>query len=78
MTLFLVGVIGKTDLQVKKDETSMINGFLNISRLEDDKLLIEKEDFELGPAIERHILSEASLVVNTHTVNLVQSGPSKD
>lgn len=69
---FLAGAMERANMQVKK-MTSMINGFLNISRLEAGKLLIDKELFELNQLL-REVFEETQLIVNTHTVSLVQSG----
>jgi len=72
---FLAGAMDRANTQVKR-MTVMINGFLNISRLEAGKLLIEKDDFELDELL-REIFEETKLIVSTHTVNLVQSGSIK-
>jgi len=69
---FLAGAMDRANTQVKK-MTSMINGFLNISRLEAGKLLIEKEAFDLNQLL-REVFEETQLIVNTHKVSLVQSG----
>jgi signal transduction histidine kinase len=53
--------------------TSMINGFLNISRLEAGKLLIEKKLFDMNQLL-REVFEETQLIVNTHKVSLVQTG----
>ncbi|MFI5160125.1 MAG: PAS domain S-box protein [Sphingobacteriales bacterium] len=72
---FLAGAMEKANLQVKR-MTGMINGFLNISRLEAGKLFIEKETFDLNELL-REIFDETNLVVNTHTVTLLTSGGIK-
>jgi PAS domain S-box-containing protein len=69
---FLAGAMDRANTQVKK-MTSMINGFLNISRLEAGKLLIEKEPFDLNQLL-REVFDETQLIVNTHKVRLMQSG----
>jgi PAS domain S-box-containing protein len=63
---FLVGAMGKAHVQVKR-MTAMINGFLNVSRLESGKMLIEKEDFELDKFIVE-IIEETKLVVSSHDI----------
>lgn len=65
---FLAGAMGKATLQVKKMST-MINGFLNISRLESGKLLIVKQEFGLDALI-KEIIEENSLLVSTHIIQL--------
>ena len=69
---FLASAMDRANTQVKK-MTSMINGFLNISRLEAGKLLIEKEPFDLNQLL-REVFDETQLIVNTHKVRLMQSG----
>ena len=54
----------KAIVQVKKMST-MINGFLNISRLESGKIVIEKQQFDLRNLISE-ILEEAELTVSGH------------
>ncbi|HZX58326.1 MAG TPA: PAS domain S-box protein, partial [Mucilaginibacter sp.] len=69
---FLAGAMDKANIQVKR-MTGMINGFLNVSRLEAGKLFIEKETFDLNQLLQE-IFDETRLITNTHTVTLVQSG----
>lgn len=47
---FLVNAMGKAAQQVKR-MTTMINGFLNISRLESGKIHIDKEEFDMETLI---------------------------
>ncbi len=72
---FLAGAMEKANMQVKR-MTAMINGFLNISRLEAGKILIEKQQFDLSELL-YEILDETKLIVNTHTIGLNTSGPLK-
>ncbi len=72
---FLTGAMDKANLQVKR-MIGMINGFLNVSRLEAGKLFIEKETFELNELLQE-IFEETRLITNTHTVTLVQNGAVK-
>jgi len=74
-TDFLATAMPRANVQVKK-MTGMINGFLNASRLESGKLLIEKDDFDLNHLISE-VYDETLLLVNTHTINLVTSGALK-
>jgi PAS domain S-box-containing protein len=61
---FLSNAMDKSNLQVRR-MTAMINGFLNISRLEAGKLQIEKSDFELEGLI-AEVLEETRLTVTGH------------
>jgi len=65
---FLAGAMEKANRQVKR-MTGMINGFLNISRLETGKIFIEKHPFELDRLL-REILAETRLTVSTQTFRL--------
>lgn len=65
---FLPGAMENANRQVKK-MTSMINGFLNISRLESGQLLIEKEPFRLDHLL-REILEETKLTVSSHVFTM--------
>ncbi|MGZ3776905.1 MAG: PAS domain-containing sensor histidine kinase, partial [Mucilaginibacter sp.] len=69
---FLASAMDRANMQVRK-MTSMINGFLNISRLEAGKLLIEKALFDLNELL-LEVFEETKLIVNTHSVSLAQSG----
>jgi PAS domain S-box-containing protein len=66
--IFLAGVMEKAALQVKR-MGNMINGFLNISRLESAKLLIDKTTFDLRELI-TGVAKETELVTSTHTILL--------
>jgi PAS domain S-box-containing protein len=65
---FLAGAMEKANVQVKR-MSNMINGFLNISRLESAKLLINKNKFNLGELIEDTV-KETALTVTTHVIKL--------
>jgi two-component system sensor histidine kinase VicK len=58
----------KANLQVKR-MSNMINGFLNVSRLESAKLQIEKKEFNLDALIEE-VIKEINLTVSTHVIIL--------
>lgn len=64
---FLVGAMNKANTQVKR-MSNMINGFLNISRLESGKMLIEKEWFDFEALI-REIADESAVTATTHVIN---------
>jgi PAS domain S-box-containing protein len=63
---FLAAAMGKANIQVKR-MSNMINGFLNISRLESAKLLVDKYEFNLDELIE-DIVNETALTVTTHEI----------
>ncbi|WP_107829049.1 ATP-binding protein [Mucilaginibacter yixingensis] len=65
---FLKGAMERANNQVKR-MTAMINGFLNISRLESGKLIIDKENFDLE-ALMRDIADEISLTATNHEIEL--------
>jgi PAS domain S-box-containing protein len=67
---FLAGAMQKADRQAKR-MTVMINGFLNISRLESGKIHIEKQDFELESLI-AEVIGEAELTTSTHLIHFVK------
>lgn len=63
---FLAGAMEKANLQVKR-MSNMINSFLNVSRLESAKLLIDKHEFDLQELIQE-VVNETKLVVSSHTI----------
>jgi PAS domain S-box-containing protein len=65
---FLAGAMDKANVQVKR-MSSMINGFLNVSRLESGKIAIDKEEFDLDELI-REVVAEHTLTVTTHVVHI--------
>jgi two-component system sensor histidine kinase VicK len=65
---FAQGVLKKTNVQVKK-MSSMINGFLNLSRLESGKILIEKQHFEVDELV-REIIEELRFTLSSHQIDL--------
>ncbi|MCQ6956427.1 PAS domain S-box protein [Mucilaginibacter aquariorum] len=65
---FLAGAMNKANIQMKR-MTTMINSFLNISRLESGKLLIEKGPFGLDKLI-AEVIEEMKLTVTSHAINL--------
>ncbi|MDB5144550.1 MAG: sensor protein [Mucilaginibacter sp.] len=65
---FVPGALDRANLQVKKMST-MINGFLNISRLESGKILIDKRPFIIGDLI-REVIGEINLTGLTHIIEL--------
>ena len=67
---FLAGAMAKANAQVKR-MSAMINGFLNVSRLESGKIMIEKSDFDVQELI-REIADEMKLSVTSHNISLNQ------
>ncbi|KQR70300.1 PAS domain S-box protein [Pedobacter sp. Leaf176] len=59
--------------QVKK-MTNMINGFLNVSRLESGKLLIEKSHFQLDELL-KELIDESDIVQFSHEIKLYVKDP---
>jgi two-component system sensor histidine kinase VicK len=64
---FMAGAMEKANIQVKK-MGAMINGFLNVSRLESGKILIDKTAFNLDDLI-REIISDTELTAAGHRFN---------
>ena len=65
---FLSDAMEKANQQARR-MAAMINSFLNISRLEAGKLLIEKQPFDLGQLLQE-ILEETRLTVTSHIFSL--------
>jgi PAS domain S-box-containing protein len=70
---FLSGAMQKANQQVKRMST-MINGFLNVSRLESGKIHIDKRTFDIGTLI-KELIAEASLTAGTHVIHFGQCPP---
>jgi PAS domain S-box-containing protein len=68
---FLGGAMEKANQQVKR-MGNMINGFLNLSRLESAKLLIDKKEFSLTELI-KEVIKETALTVSTHVIEMKTS-----
>lgn len=69
---FVPGALSKANLQVKRMST-MINGFLNISRLESGKILIEKSHFDIDQLLQE-MIEETQVTVTTHHITLTGCG----
>lgn len=63
---FIIGALEKTNVQVAK-MTRMVNGFLNISRLESGKIHINLQVFDLAQLI-KEAEEEALATIRTHQV----------
>jgi PAS domain S-box-containing protein len=64
--LFLAGAMEKANAQVKRMST-MINGFLNISRLESGKIHIEKQLFNIDQLL-HEMVDETKITTSTHNI----------
>lgn len=71
--VFLKNAMDKAGVQLKK-MANMINGFLNMSRLESGKILIDKHDFNLDDLI-RETIGEMQLVVSSHQIYFAPCNP---
>jgi PAS domain S-box-containing protein len=70
---FLSGAMQKANQQVSR-MTAMINGFLNVSRLESGKIHIEKQSFNMETLI-KEMIAEANLTAGTHLIRFIQCPP---
>ncbi|WP_428328144.1 PAS domain S-box protein [Mucilaginibacter sp.] len=70
---FIAGAMDKAGIQVKK-MSNMINGFLNISRLESGKILIAKQKFDLNNLI-NEMIDEIRLTSAAHSISLSVCDP---
>lgn len=71
--MFSLNALTKVALQAQK-MTAMINGFLNISRLESGKIQLNKQVFNLDELIEENI-EESEILIVTHTITFRQCEP---
>lgn len=67
--VFKMNALTRADAQAKK-MTSMIHDFLSLARLEEGKIRITKEEFELHDLIEE-IASDAQFLTTSHNVKVV-------
>jgi PAS domain S-box-containing protein len=63
---FRINALSRTDIQIKK-MTMLIQDFLNLARLEDGKMHLHKENFELHQFIEE-IVNETQFWATNHTI----------
>lgn len=66
----LPGGIDRAHLQVKK-MIALINGFLNVSRLESGKIQLDKHPFDLATLLSE-LVEEAALLGSAHNITLLQ------
>jgi PAS domain S-box-containing protein len=65
---FRINALTRADIQAKK-MTLMIQDFLTLAKLEDGKIPLHKEIFELHPLVEE-IVSDAQILTSTHAIHL--------
>ncbi|HMI05880.1 MAG TPA: PAS domain S-box protein, partial [Pedobacter sp.] len=65
---FTANALARTETQAKKMKT-MIQDFLNLARLEEGKILIDKETFELHPLI-KEVSGDAQFLTTKHKIRL--------
>ena len=65
---YFLTALDKTLNQIRK-MTTMINGFLNVSRLESAQLVIQKTDFNLNNLL-AEMVEESDLIQYSHTITL--------
>jgi len=70
---FLATAMQKANIQVKR-MTDMINGFLNVSRLESGKILIDKRTFQLDELL-AEVIDEANLAGSMHRISFEPERP---
>ncbi len=70
---FLASAMDKAGVQVKR-MTTMINGFLNVSRLESGKLHIDRQRFDIDLLI-NDMISEINLTTSSHLIHFAQCPP---
>jgi len=70
---FVAGAAANANKQAKR-MTSMINGFLNLSRLESGKLHIIKEKFDMESLIQE-VIEETELIVASHCIHFTPNCP---
>jgi two-component system sensor histidine kinase VicK len=71
--VFTTAALDKVSNQVKK-MSSMINSFLNVSRLDSGKIFLDKENFLLSDLLQ-DMIQEAKLTVSGHRITLVPCEP---
>ena len=69
---FVPAALEKAIVQLKK-MSSMINGFLNVSRLESGKIQIIKQNFDLGDLL-KEVIKESEVAMAAHIIRLDNCG----
>ncbi len=70
---FTADALGKVNHQVKKMST-LINSFLNVSRLESGKIHLEKQEFNLNELI-KDMIEETKMTIATHAIHFFPCQP---
>jgi PAS domain S-box-containing protein len=70
---FAIGALGKVETQINKMST-MINSFLNVSRLESGKIHLDKEEFDLYELVNETV-AETMLISPSHHIILTPVEP---
>jgi len=68
---FAISALDIANKQVKK-MTSMINGFLNVSRLESGKIMLNKEQFNLEELV-KSTINDLLVMVTSHTITFTHA-----
>ncbi|WGQ10610.1 PAS domain S-box protein [Pedobacter gandavensis] len=66
---FFISMLSRADLKVKK-MTAMVQDFLNVTRLEEGKFQILKQEFELAPLV-KEVADDEQFISNQHIINIV-------
>lgn len=66
---FSGGILDKVELQINKMGT-MINGFLNVSRLESGKIHLDKVEFKMDELV-KEIIEETAPIMSGHEIRLI-------
>jgi two-component system sensor histidine kinase VicK len=66
---FTSNALDKANLQVKK-MSNMINGFLNVSRLESGRIVLDKLDFDMVTLL-KEVIAEAQLTIAGHQITMI-------
>lgn len=70
---FVNGALAKANIQIRK-MTNLINGFLNISRLESGKIHIEKQHFRLNQLL-HEMAEEIQITTHSHSIHIHDHEP---
>src|SRR5205823_2740576 len=70
---FTTGALSKVNNQVKK-MSILINGFLNVSRLESGKIHLVKENFELNELV-KEVIEDTIQTTASHDIQLLTNTP---
>jgi len=72
---FIINALTRTEVQTNK-MASMIQDFLSLARIEEGKIQVVKEVFDLYPLMQ-DIVAEALFITSTHTIKLKDCGTIK-